>query len=151
MYSIYLHIISYFVQFIRNHYSSISFHAAILLVLYMFLFSLCRRLFRVFDFCVTTVDAVYAMAHALHKIIKEQCEDGEFSKCDVLQSATMGPDLLRAIREISFIGMQGTQVRIVQRSKYIYIASETNDLIISTIFPFSFLFIFHFYPMILIS
>lgn len=76
------------------------------------------------DFCfllifgrVNTVDAVYAMAYALHKIIKEQCNDIEFGKCSVMQAGTMGPDLLRAIREISFTGMQGTQVRI-QRSIY---------------------------------
>lgn len=57
-----------------------------------------------------TVDAVYAMAHALHKIINEHCKNVEFSQCDVLQAGTIGPDLLRAIREVSFIGMQGTQV-----------------------------------------
>lgn len=57
-----------------------------------------------------TVDAVYVMAHALHKILNEHCKDVEFSQCDVLQAGTIGPDLLRAIRDVSFIGMQGTQV-----------------------------------------
>lgn len=57
-----------------------------------------------------TVDAVYAMAHALHKTIKEHCKDIDFSQCDALESGPAGADLLRAIRDLNFIGMQGTQV-----------------------------------------
>lgn len=34
----------------------------------------------------------------------------EFSRCDMLQAGTIGPDLLRAIRDVAFVGMQGTQV-----------------------------------------
>lgn len=75
--------------------------------------------------CRNTVDAVYAMAFALHNILKEQCNNVEFSQCDVLQTGTWGPDLLRAIREVSFTGMQGTQVRL-----YCDIFIETNDSII---------------------
>lgn len=59
-----------------------------------------------------TVDAVYAMAHALHKIIKEHCKDVDYTQCDALSSGPAGVDLLRSIRDVSFIGMQGTQVRI---------------------------------------
>lgn len=56
------------------------------------------------------VDAVYAMAHALHKTIKENCGDIGFNQCDALQPAPTGAELLRAIRDVSFVGMQETQV-----------------------------------------
>lgn len=56
------------------------------------------------------MDAVYAMAHALHKTIKENCGDVEFNQCDALQPAPTGAELLRAIRDVSFVGMQETQV-----------------------------------------
>lgn len=68
-----------------------------------------------------TVDAVYAMAHALHKILKEHCNDAEFSQCDALQPGPVGADLLQAIREVSFIGMQGTQVRAIPNFYFIFI------------------------------
>lgn len=57
-----------------------------------------------------TVDAVYAMAHALHQNIKQKCGTMDFKECDALQPAPFGADLLRSIREASFVGMQGTQV-----------------------------------------
>lgn len=56
------------------------------------------------------------MAHAIHKIMKENCKDLEFSQCDALQPGPAGPDLLRAIRDVNFIGMQGTQVRFIHSS-----------------------------------
>lgn len=57
-----------------------------------------------------TVDAVYAMAHALHQNIKEKCGTMDFKQCDALLPAPFGADLLRSIRDVSFVGMQGTQV-----------------------------------------
>lgn len=48
---------------------------------------LCLFFFFFSSFCIT-VDAVYAMAHALHKIMKENCKDLEFSQCDALQPGT---------------------------------------------------------------
>lgn len=56
------------------------------------------------------VDAVYAMAHALHQNIKEKCGTMDFKQCDALLPAPFGADLLRSIRDVSFVGMQGTQV-----------------------------------------
>lgn len=56
------------------------------------------------------VDAVYAMAHALHQNIKEKCGTVDFKQCDALMPAPFGADLLRSIRDVSFVGLQGTQV-----------------------------------------
>lgn len=71
------------------------------------------------------------MAFALHNILLEQCNGVEFSQCDVLQTGTWGPDLLRAIREVSFTGMQGTQVSIFFLSlSRIHQQSNTNDMIL---------------------
>lgn len=71
------------------------------------------------------VDAVYAMAHAVHKTIKNYCDETEFSKCDAVQEqAPGGADLLRDIRNVSFIGMQGTQVIV-----YIQASTKISYLI----------------------
>lgn len=59
-------------------------------------------------------DAVYAMAHALHNTINENCTNPELSKCNSDQSAPSGAELLKAIRNLSFSGMQGTQVIQIQ-------------------------------------
>lgn len=74
-----------------------------------------------------TVDAVFAMAHALHRTIKEYCNDTEFSQCESFHSNMVGADLLRAIRDVSFIGMQGTQVRISKYSSYAIITNDKNN------------------------
>lgn len=74
-----------------------------------------------------TVDAVFAMAHALHRTIKEYCNDTEFSQCESFHSNSVGADLLRAIRDVSFIGMQGTQVRISKYSSYAIITNDKNN------------------------
>lgn len=91
-----------------------NFYSFIFLSFFLVAFFFVAFVLRVHAFlcvCVChTVDAVYVMAHALHKILNEHCKDVEFSQCDVLQAGTIGPDLLRAIRDVSFIGMQGTQV-----------------------------------------
>lgn len=99
---------SYYKLYVFNKFSFIHFSLSRFCA-FMFLFGVFMR------FCKChTVDAVYAMAHALHKIINEHCKDVDFSQCDVLQAGTIGPDLLRAIREVDFIGMQGTQVSDLQ-------------------------------------
>ncbi|XP_013778093.1 metabotropic glutamate receptor 8-like [Limulus polyphemus] len=46
------------------------------------------------------VDAVYAMAHALHNMIKDRCES--FLKCDEIYPAPTGKELLTYIRNVSF-------------------------------------------------
>lgn len=68
-------------------------------------------------FLLTIVDAVFAMAHALHKNIKDVCGDIEFRQCDQLHPSPLGAELLRAIRDVSFVGMQGTQVNGYSRKK----------------------------------
>lgn len=51
------------------------------------------------------------MAQALHKTIKFHCGDTDFNRCGASgEQALAGADLLKAIRNVSFTGMQGTQV-----------------------------------------
>lgn len=50
------------------------------------------------------------MAHALHQNILQKCGTMDFKQCDALLPAPFGADLLRSIRDVSFVGMQGTQV-----------------------------------------
>lgn len=51
------------------------------------------------------------MAQALHKTIKVHCGDTDFNRCGASgEQALAGADLLKAIRNVSFTGMQGTQV-----------------------------------------
>lgn len=61
----------------------------------------------------TIVDAVYAIAHALHQNIKERCGVKPFNLCDELQPSPFGYELLSFIRNVSFVGLQGTQVIFV--------------------------------------
>lgn len=49
------------------------------------------------------VDAVYAVAHALHNIIKDECGE-PFHLCEALKPAPLGPQLLKYIRNVSFTG-----------------------------------------------
>ncbi|XP_076343953.1 metabotropic glutamate receptor 3-like [Tachypleus tridentatus] len=51
------------------------------------------------------IDAVYAMAHALHNMIKDRCES--FLKCDEIYPAPTGNELLAYIRNVSFKSPQG--------------------------------------------
>lgn len=67
-----------------------------------------------YSFYNNIVDAVYAMAHALDRCIKEKCEGKEFRNCKKAQPAPMNAELLRSIRDVSFVGLQGTQVCIIQ-------------------------------------
>lgn len=104
------------------------------------------------SFYSVAVDAVYSMAHAIHKIMKENCKDLEFSQCDALQPGPAGPDLLRAIRDVNFIGMQGTQVRLIHKQrrnatfkkKYIYSLSVFLMIIKTFSFPILSSFCFRF-------
>lgn len=50
------------------------------------------------------------MAYALHNTIIESCDASDSSKCSIPQPAPSGAELLRAIRNLSFTDMQGTQV-----------------------------------------
>jgi Receptor family ligand binding region len=50
------------------------------------------------------VDAVYAMAHAIHDMIADVCGTNPFRLCDKLRPAPPGVDLLTYIRNVSFTG-----------------------------------------------
>ncbi|CAH1377671.1 unnamed protein product [Tenebrio molitor] len=55
------------------------------------------------------VDAVYAAAHAIHNIIADQCDP--FYLCPQLRPAPSGRELLKYLRNVSFIGRQKTAVK----------------------------------------
>ncbi|XP_064084977.1 metabotropic glutamate receptor 8-like isoform X2 [Macrobrachium nipponense] len=55
------------------------------------------------------VDAVYAMAHAFHNLLLEKCN--ELVLCDGVLPAPSGQDMLYSIRNVSFIGQQGREVK----------------------------------------
>ncbi|KAK5639566.1 hypothetical protein RI129_012058 [Pyrocoelia pectoralis] len=57
------------------------------------------------------VDAVYAAAHAIHNIIQDECGSDPFYFCEELKPAPLGPQLLKYLRNVSFIGRQGTEIR----------------------------------------
>ncbi|KAH0545837.1 metabotropic glutamate receptor 7-like isoform X1 [Cotesia glomerata] len=60
------------------------------------------------------VDAVYAMAHAVHNIINDECVKTRGTVhhlCDSLTPAPPGQHLLHYIRNVSFTGRQGTEIR----------------------------------------
>ncbi|XP_017757027.1 PREDICTED: metabotropic glutamate receptor 7-like, partial [Eufriesea mexicana] len=60
------------------------------------------------------VDAVYAMAHGVHNLIDEECvNNGEsyHQLCENLRPAPGGQQLLQHIRNVSFIGRQGTEIK----------------------------------------
>ncbi|XP_076545118.1 metabotropic glutamate receptor 8 isoform X1 [Osmia lignaria lignaria] len=60
------------------------------------------------------VDAVYAMAHSVHNLIDEECMNDDGSThylCEKLRPAPDGHELLRHIRNVSFIGRQGTEIK----------------------------------------
>lgn len=58
------------------------------------------------------VDAVYAMAHALHQMIQDKCgTSGTPYLCQELTPVPNGQELLQYIRNVSFIGRQNREVR----------------------------------------
>ena len=50
------------------------------------------------------VDAVYAMAHAVHQMVLDVCGPNARQLCAELLPAPPGRDLLRYIRNVSFTG-----------------------------------------------
>lgn len=58
-----------------------------------------------------TVDAVYALAHALHNMYAERCGSVPFAECESMHPAPLGTDLLKYIHNVSFYGRQNTQVK----------------------------------------
>ena len=50
------------------------------------------------------VDAVYAMAHAVHRMIADVCGPNARELCDELKPAPSGRHLLKYIRNVNFIG-----------------------------------------------
>lgn len=73
--------------------------------------------FNFFHTLTGPVDAVYAMAHAIHQNLKDRCGDTDFVNCDSWKPAPIGAELLRSIREVSFVGMQGNQVSAALSSR----------------------------------
>ena len=63
-----------------------------------------------FDFPLLSVDAVYAMAHAVHHMISEKCGNGGRSLCAELGPAPSGRELLKYIRNVSFVGESNRRV-----------------------------------------
>ncbi|KAK2582491.1 hypothetical protein KPH14_004793 [Odynerus spinipes] len=60
------------------------------------------------------VDAVYAMAHGVHNVIEEECadqSDGSLVLCETLKPAPDGQQLLQYIRNVTFVGRQGTEIK----------------------------------------
>ncbi|KAG7210717.1 hypothetical protein KM043_012217 [Ampulex compressa] len=60
------------------------------------------------------VDAVYAMAHGVHNVIEDECVNNLGTThylCDTLRPAPDGQRLLQHIRNVSFIGRQGTEIK----------------------------------------
>ncbi|XP_015120349.1 metabotropic glutamate receptor 2 [Diachasma alloeum] len=60
------------------------------------------------------VDAVYAMAHAVHNYIDAECVKVQGTMhhlCDKLAPAPPGQHLLQYIRNVSFVGRQETEIR----------------------------------------
>ncbi|XP_076625936.1 metabotropic glutamate receptor 8 [Colletes latitarsis] len=60
------------------------------------------------------VDAVYAIAHGVHNLIEEECVNNLGTShylCDKLRPAPDGQQLLQHIRNVSFIGRQGTEIK----------------------------------------
>ncbi|XP_050687348.1 metabotropic glutamate receptor 7-like [Eriocheir sinensis] len=55
------------------------------------------------------VDAVYALAWALHALLKDKC--GAMTVCEEVLPAPSGPMMLEYIRNVSFIGRQGREVK----------------------------------------
>lgn len=60
-----------------------------------------------------TVDAVYALAHALHNMYAERCGSIPFSECESMHPAPLGTDLLKYIHNVSFYGRQNTKVNLL--------------------------------------
>lgn len=50
------------------------------------------------------MDAVYAMAHAVHRMIADVCGPNARELCAELRPAPSGKELLKYIRNVSFIG-----------------------------------------------
>lgn len=59
-----------------------------------------------------SVDAVFAMAHALNELYKDVCGSIPYNDCAEMNSASIGPQLLKYILKVSFVGRQGSLVSI---------------------------------------
>ncbi|XP_076382238.1 metabotropic glutamate receptor 8 isoform X2 [Megalopta genalis] len=58
------------------------------------------------------VDAVSAMAHGVHNLIQEECVNETVHElCEKLRPAPDGQQLLQYIRNVSFIGRRGTEIK----------------------------------------
>lgn len=56
-------------------------------------------------FVLFSVDAVYAAAHAIHNLIAALCGTDPFYFCAKLQPPPDGSELLKYLRNVSFIGI----------------------------------------------
>ncbi|XP_024940332.1 metabotropic glutamate receptor 7 isoform X2 [Cephus cinctus] len=60
------------------------------------------------------VDAVYAMAHSVHNLIEDECVRNRGTVhclCESLKPAPRGQHLLQRIRNVTFFGRQGTEIK----------------------------------------
>lgn len=64
---------------------------------------------------VIAVDAVYAMAHAVHEMIRDVCGPGARKLCAKLKPAPQGKDLLKYIRNVSFIGKLLLHLKLIKK------------------------------------
>lgn len=76
---------------------------------------------------IFTVDAVYAMAHALHENIKERCGT-PFRLCESVQPSPLGYELLRYIHNVSFVSLQNTEVN---QSKMNWLETNEKNIILN--------------------
>lgn len=52
------------------------------------------------------------MAHALDELYKDVCGGIPYNDCADMNSASIGPRLLKYILKVSFVGRQGSLVRL---------------------------------------
>ncbi|XP_047741499.1 metabotropic glutamate receptor 8, partial [Hyalella azteca] len=76
------------------------------------------------------VDAVFAMATAYHAMLEDKC--GNITLCPEVESPPPGPEFLSYIRNVSFIGKQGSRVKFnadgdAPGSYFIFQYQKTSD------------------------
>lgn len=62
------------------------------------------------------VDAVYAVAHALHNMLTYKCSQTGTLVCDAAKGKPDGEELLQYIRNVSFVGMTNRVVKFNQKN-----------------------------------
>ena len=60
--------------------------------------------FEILILIIAIVDAVYATAMAINNLIRDVCGLISYQLCDALKKESVGPELLKHIRKLSFKG-----------------------------------------------